>query len=418
MNSIKKSKFRVVELFAGVGGFRIGFNKVEKINKDGSASEKNKWDFVWANQWEPSSKSQDAFKVYETRFGKSEKHSNQDIFTVKKTIIPEHEVLVGGFPCQDYSVARTLSGEKGIEGKKGVLWWEIYKTIEAKKTPYVLLENVDRLLKSPSKMRGRDFGIMLASLDKLGYNVEWRVLNAAELGFPQRRKRVFIFAKKRNLNSSIKDSEYTPKDLVFSKGLFSKTYKVISIKNELETNLPKEDLVYISNNFNFKFYNSGYMSNGKIYTAEIISEQKNIVTIKSILDYESKKDAFIVNDRLDKWKYLKGSKKIERVSNSGFSYIFSEGAIAFPDSIDKPSRTMLTSEGTINRSSHILFDELIHDYRTLTPIEAERLNGFPDNWTSILTPRKRFFMMGNALVCGLVTDISKTLYSIIKSDLN
>ena len=222
MKSINKSKFRVIELFAGVGGFRVGFNGVNKISTNGLASEKKVWDFVWANQWEPSSKSQDAFKVYETRFGSSKNHINKDIFTIDKISIPDHEIMVGGFPCQDYSVARSLSGEKGIEGKKGVLWWEIFKTLETKETPYLLLENVDRLLKSPSKLRGRDFGIMLASLNKLGYNVEWRVLNAAEFGFPQRRKRVFIFGKKRNLNSSKIESKITPKEIVLTKDVFLK----------------------------------------------------------------------------------------------------------------------------------------------------------------------------------------------------
>jgi DNA (cytosine-5)-methyltransferase 1 len=417
MKSINKSKFRVIELFAGVGGFRVGFNGVNKISTNGLASEKKVWDFVWANQWEPSSKSQDAFKVYETRFGSSKNHINKDIFTIDKISIPDHEIMVGGFPCQDYSVARSLSGEKGIEGKKGVLWWEIFKTLETKETPYLLLENVDRLLKSPSKLRGRDFGIMLASLNKLGYNVEWRVLNAAEFGFPQRRKRVFIFGKKRNLNSSKIESKITPKEIVLTKGLFSKSFRTLLIKKENEIELPSEDLVFITNNFKFEFYNSGYMSNGKIYTAEVIPEKLKVVTLSSILDNVSKKDDFIVTNNLNQWKYLKGAKKIERVSISGYIYTFSEGAIAFPDFLDRPSRTMLTSEGTKNRSSHILYDESIKKYRTLTPIEAERLNGFPDNWTSILTNRKRFFMMGNALVCGLVKEISKTIYSIINSDL-
>ena len=182
----------VVELFAGVGGFRCGFNNVSLV--DNEVIEEDNWDFVWANQWEPSTKSQAAYDCYVERFGNPGKHSNEDIATVPKDEIPDHTLLVGGFPCQDYSVARSLSGGKGIEGKKGVLWWEIAKVLEAKQPPFVLLENVDRLLRSPASQRGRDFGIMLRTFLDYGYSVEWRVINAAEYGFPQKRRRVFIFA--------------------------------------------------------------------------------------------------------------------------------------------------------------------------------------------------------------------------------
>lgn len=160
----------VVELFAGVGGFRCGFNNVELIN--GKVLEQDNWNFVWANQWEPSTKSQAAFDCYVERFGESENHVNKDIATVDKSSIPNHTLLVGGFPCQDYSVARSLSNEKGIEGKKGVLWWQIAEVLDEKRPPFVLLENVDRLLRSPSTQRGRDFGIMLRTFLDYGYSVE------------------------------------------------------------------------------------------------------------------------------------------------------------------------------------------------------------------------------------------------------
>ena len=153
-------KLTVVELFAGVGGFRVGLNNITKIDSKNRAIENGKWKFIWANQFEPSTKAQYAFDCYVTRFGK-ENTSNEDINKVKKTLIPKHSLLVGGFPCQDYSVARTLSNEKGIEGKKGVLFWDIRDILVEKETPFVLLENVDRLLKSPSTKRGKDFAIIV-----------------------------------------------------------------------------------------------------------------------------------------------------------------------------------------------------------------------------------------------------------------
>ena len=187
---------KVVELFAGVGGFRIGLNKINAFNKkSGIAIENGKWNFVWANQYEPSTKIQHAYNCYITRFGK-ENHSNMDIHKVDKSSIPDHTLLLGGFPCQDYSVARTLNGEQGIEGKKGVLFWDIKEILKEKRTPFVLLENVDRLLKSPSTKRGRDFAIMLKTFHELGYDVQWRVINAGDYSMPQKRKREFILAYK------------------------------------------------------------------------------------------------------------------------------------------------------------------------------------------------------------------------------
>ena len=116
-------KLKVIELFAGVGGFRLAMEKTQK------------YEIVWSNQWEPSTKMQHASMVYESRFGISN-HSNEDINEiVSRNVeeIPDHDLLVGGFPCQDYSVATTLHNSKGLKGKKGVLWWAIHKIIEGKK---------------------------------------------------------------------------------------------------------------------------------------------------------------------------------------------------------------------------------------------------------------------------------------------
>ncbi|HNA33096.1 MAG TPA: DNA (cytosine-5-)-methyltransferase, partial [Flavobacteriales bacterium] len=176
---------RVAELFAGVGGFRIGLERAGAFQ------------VVWSNQWEPGRRKQHASEVYTARFG-TEHHVCSDIATVPTSDIPDHDLLVGGFPCQDYSVASTLKNAKGLVGRKGVLWWQIHRILDQKKHKprWLLLENVDRLLGSPAGQRGRDFAVMLASLNALGYTVEWRVINAAEHGMPQRRRRVFIFGER------------------------------------------------------------------------------------------------------------------------------------------------------------------------------------------------------------------------------
>jgi DNA (cytosine-5)-methyltransferase 1 len=410
----------VVELFAGVGGFRVGLNNVKLVK--GKVKETPSFDFVWANQWEPSTKAQHAFECYITRFGNTIHHSNEDISKVNKKSIPDHTLLVGGFPCQDYSVARSLSKEQGIQGKKGVLWWEIHDIINVKRPPFILLENVDRLIKSPSKQRGRDFGVMLRSLNDLGYGVEWRIINAADYGFAQRRRRVFVFGFHKNTTYFKQLTNSSLQDILLSKGLFASSFQVKDIKSSNETTINKKtynDLVDVSDHFKFEFLNSGIALKHNILTSEIIPQTKNAKPLSKILQTQDIDSKYFLDKQLNKFQYLKGSKKIAR-SKNGNDYFYSEGAIPFPDPIDRPARTMLTSEGTTNRSTHVIQDVTTGKLRKITPIEAERLNGFPDNWTNTgMTDSRRYFMMGNALVTGIVNEIGIKITEIIEmSDRN
>ncbi|WP_338938546.1 DNA (cytosine-5-)-methyltransferase [Fusobacterium nucleatum] len=410
----------VIELFAGVGGFRVGLNSITKIDSKNKAIENGKWKFIWANQFEPSTKAQYAFDCYVTRFGK-ENTSNEDINKVKKTLIPKHSLLVGGFPCQDYSVARTLSNEKGIEGKKGVLFWDIRDILVEKETPFVLLENVDRLLKSPSTKRGKDFAIMLKTFDELGYNVEWRVLNAARYSMPQKRKRVFIFAYKKVLNYSKNFSENDVN--ILNNNLFNKAFPVKNLEILKEVDLKKyKDVIDVSENYlGGKFLDTGIMINGKVFSSSINEISEPIFSLEQILEISSNfnktLDEFIVeDDKIEKWKYLKSAKKINRISKTGHEYTYSEGTMSFPENLKEPARTMLTSESDLNRSSHIIFDQNIKKYRTLTPIECELIQMFPVNWTDTMPKKKRYFMMGNALVTGIIKRLEPKLREIIESE--
>ena len=409
----------VVELFAGVGGFRCGLNKVELV-KD-KVKENGNWNFVWANQWEPSTKTQDAFECYIKRFGDKDA-SNVDIFQVDKKKIPSHTLLVGGFPCQDYSVAQTLSNSKGIEGKKGVLWWAINDILKAKKPPFVLLENVDRLLLSPAKQRGRDFGIILRSFMDNGYAVQWRIINAGEYGLPQKRRRVFIFAYHKSTEYYKSLSKSNPKDIIFKDGMFVKQFPIKDIELEFNTtNLSKDsfkDLVEVSDKFKAQFYNAGIMINGKVYTSKVVPDCNDIYPLKKIIQHSNIDEKyFLNNEQLEKFKFLKGSKKIPRVMPNGELYNYCEGSMPFPDNLNSPARTMLTSEGGISRTTHIVEDYKTKRIRLLTPIECERINGFPDDWTNTgMTDRKRNFMMGNALVVGIIEKIGNELENIIKRE--
>lgn len=266
--SKKTEQIKVVELFAGVGGFRLGLEQASPNYK-----------IVWSNQWEPSTKTQDASKRYVSRFG-ADSHSNQDIAKVSVNEIPEHDMLVGGFPCQDYSVARTLNKAEGIAGKKGVLWWEIYRILNEKKNKpqYLLLENVDRLLKSPATQKSRDFAIILASLSDLGYIVEWRVINAADYGMPQRRRRVFILAyhKTSPIYKEINKVK-SPTEWIKETGVIAEAFKVSSEGLEKTKLFELEgDLAVLSNKFNKNgtklspFENTGLIINRKVYTRKTV----------------------------------------------------------------------------------------------------------------------------------------------------
>lgn len=413
-------QLRVAELFAGVGGFRLGL--------EGDGKKKNTgYKVVWSNQWEPSTKRQHASEVYVAKFG-DENHSNDDIADVvdnKFDTIREHDLLVGGFPCQDYSVARTLSQAKGIQGKKGVLWWSIYNILEkmerirkGKAPRYLMLENVDRLLKSPAKQRGRDFAVMLSSLADLGYGIEWRIVNAADYGMPQRRRRIFILGYKKGTPQYQALKKSIKKDWVTKIGVAAKAFKTEGAVSENEFNLEK-DTPTVSEKFNRKdpdtspFQNSGVMIERKIYTYKVVPQTQAGITLGDIIEKDDSKvdpSFFIKKEDLNKWIKQKGAKKEKRESKSGFAYNYSEGAMAFPDALDKPSRTIVTGEGgaTPSRFKHVIMTPS-GKYRRLTPLELEKLCMFPHNHTAGQPDAKRAFFMGNALVVGVIERLGKEL---------
>jgi len=458
----EKMTLRVVELFAGVGGFRIGFETANRKKKS------NSFDVIWSNQWEPSTKKQHAAEIYVRQWGMkplldrenfyegkvNDLFVNEDISKIKLKDIPSHDLLCGGFPCQDYSVATTKA--KGLRGKKGVLWWEILRVIKSKMPKYVLLENVDRLLKSPVTQRGRDFAVMLTSLDELGYTVEWRVIDASEYGFPQRRKRIFLIAYSPNsgINKRLIKLEKPEKWLEY--GIIADAFPIKSlqqfftIRNFKLRNNVNDNLADITNNFNINgskkqspFENSGVMVNGVVWTSKTTPHYDNNKSkLKDVIISPSKVgDEFIINPKdITKnkgWKYLKGSKSEKRKGTDGFVYEYKEGAITFPDDLNRPSRTIITGEGGISpsRFKHVIIfkptknqiNRLNLNYvenqrirkelgigksqwiRRLTPIELERLNGFPDDHTIGVTDGKRAFFMGNALVCGVITRIAESI---------
>ena len=457
---------RVVELFAGVGGFRIGFEGPPGEDSPGIHK------VIWANQWEPSTKKQHAAEVYVDRWGLKKSDSdpdvyfsesgevfvNKDIGTISAEEIPEHDILCGGFPCQDYSVAKSASRATGLEGKKGVLWWEIHRILKEKMPDYALLENVDRLLKSPTSQRGRDFAVMLASLDDLGYVVEWRSFSSSDYGYPQRRKRVYILAHApgteghRALTGSSNPSDWLEREGFLAKSFPIKPLEsLFGLPNFRLRSKPDDDLADITKSFKpgkgglSRFQVAGIMAEGVVWTTKVESHfEGEKMNLGDVLQKPRQiADEFVIrpSDMMKEkgWVYLKGAKSEPRRGTDGFTYQYKEGPITFPDALDRPSRTMVTGEGgaTPSRFKHVVefkptkgqverldlrSDESMKArehlgigvskwLRRLTPVELERLNGFPDNHTEGVTDGYRAFFMGNALVCGIVDRIGMSLNS-------
>lgn len=424
-------KLKVLELFAGVGGFRVG---LEHANPD-------LYQTLWSNQWEPSRKSQDAFEVYNYHYTDSE-NINEDITKIPNERFEQMDadMIVGGFPCQDYSVARSKKHEMGIEGKKGVLFWEIIRAVNHIHPKYLILENVDRLLKSPSSQRGRDFAIMLAAFNELNYSVEWRVVNAAEYGMRQRRRRVYFFVYRNdtpfaqkmdkqfevNVEDLLEDEDKYD-DYIFSAGLFARQFPIMqeAYKNRHAYYSLAEDLVDISDNFSGKVWNTGIMRHGRYFTMDTkpTGDEQPIPLKETLQDESAVAEEYYIEDagKLEKFAYLRGPKKLNRQSADGHEYTYAEGGMSPYEDLELPSRTMLTSEGSINRSTHFL--KINGRYRLITPIEAERLQDFDDDWTKYkklsdgsvveVSDRMRMFFMGNALVTGVIKRIGIELEKLV-----
>ena len=458
---------RVVELFAGVGGFKIGFEGPPGESYD------SPFKVIWANQWEPSTKRQHAAEIYSSRWGMKQEDDDPEIFHgddeifVNKDIsgidaneIPDHDLLCGGFPCQDYSVAKTSNKAAGIAGKKGVLWWQIHRILSEKKPDYVLLENVDRLLKSPTAQRGRDFAVMLASLDELGYAVEWREFPASEYGFPQRRRRVYILAYMES--STIGRQIKSPEEWIKSDGVFARAFP---IEENFTFGLPSfnlrkdqdDDLADVSSEFNLvpgrspdsPFLDAGIMISGQVWNTDYrpsFSGTRSVLR-DVLVDPASVPDEYLITAedllREKGWIYLKGAKSEPR-KRGDYEYHYKEGPVTFPDDLDRPSRTIITGEGGsgASRFKHVVEfmpeesqrDRLELDsessqlararlglspeswVRRLTPVELERLNMFPDGHTEGVGDGRRAFLMGNALVIGVIERISRQLARHLESE--
>ena len=416
----------VLELFAGIGGFRVGLEQLANADLGGAF-----YRVIWSNQWEPNSALQHVWRTYERVYGPGS-CVNEDIEQVVQhpETIPDAQMIVGGFPCQDYSVARSLQQAEGIEGQKGALWWSIIRLIQdkeaAENAPTVIfLENVVRLILSRAKRRGSDFAIILQSLSDLGYSVEWRVINAADYGMPQRRRRTFILAYRNG--SPLCHGIDNPTEWIYTTGIMAEAFPIEPSNDTIEGQAikqnPEWDLADISDHFNEEtpqkrvFENAGTMVNGVFYTVKVRPRYDGPrITLGDIVAEtpreEITEEFYLDINSIDSWRREKQGKRIERVSRAtGFKYLYSEGPMIFPDALDKPSRTIITAEGgqSVSRFKHVIEDPVNHRYRRLVPSELEQLDMFPRGHTEGETAVRRAFFIGNSLVCGIVERIGIAL---------
>jgi len=339
--------------------------------------------------------------------------------------------------CQTFSIMRPKNkseGLSGVKGDKGILFWEIHRIAKENKTPYLFLENVDRLLISPAKQKGRDMAVIVKSLNDLDYIVEWRMVNAAEYGMPQKRKRVFIFAYKKDseIANKLFPNGYVVKEeikkILEDNSMFGKSFPIKSIEEkDIKSFELSEDFYDVSEDFNKgnkeknPFLNSGIAINGNVFTIKTETDYNGSYTLlKDIILPDSEiEEEFFADDKetYEKWRKAKDKIHKERINKiTGETYIFKGGAVPFPDKLDSAARTIITSEGgkSASRTTHVINPE--GRLRRLHPIELERIQGFPDNHTKLegVSNAKRGFLLGNALVVGVVERVAKTIQELLK----
>jgi DNA (cytosine-5)-methyltransferase 1 len=353
---------KAISLFAGVGGFdlaleRNGISVVASVEIDKKAQ-----------------------KVLEKHFPNSKLFD--DVCTIEGKDLyelgfePADGILVGGFPCQDLSVAGKRAGLAG--GRSG-LFWEIHRLLAETKTKYFILENVPGLL---SSNEGRDFGIVIGSLAQLGYGVAWRVLDAQHFGVPQRRRRVFIVG-------CLGDDGRTPAQILAiaeGRGRY------------LEKSKQQEKSITTST----------ASSLGDIGVEELINDPILFQATRNenIRIFEKHSPTLAVAGWLRSLHvFSMHGAMIGRSETAG-----PKGSGFFGD--NEPSYTLTASSQA--RHGVVTIAENASMVRRLTPVECERLQGFPDNWTDGQTDGHRYKQMGNAVAVPVIEFLIKNLNEIIK----
>lgn len=368
-------------LFAGIGGFELGINKayVEitnrnavrkgKRNQKGNEAKRKRLESkkgkgvsaqdglpIELSDWSDDPRAphcvgyseidKHALQIYEKYF----KHKNYgDIRKIKPRDLPDFDLLVGGFPCQSFSIA---GKRQGFNDTRGTLFFEIARILKAKRPRLLLIENVKGLL---SHSKGRTFATIIRTLNDLGYDLQWQVLNSKNFGVPQNRERIFIVGHLRG----------TPRPQVFPL-----------------TQNSSEDIILPT------------------ITTRVTADSNGTYVGERPAHKDLKYVGAVMSEKNKKW--LDDGKELSRNFPQG-SRIYDAKGIA---------TTLASQAGGLGAKTGLYAVKGLQKIRRLTPKECERLQGFPDAWTEGVSDTQRYKCLGNAVTVNVVQAIAEKLVNI------
>ena len=364
---MKTENLKAVELFAGIGGFRLGMANANI-------------ETIWANDINELS-----CQVYESNFGKDSLVLG-DINKIPISDIPNHHILTAGFPCQPFSPAGKKLGVRDCV--RGTLFERIVEIIDKKQPKYFFLENVKRLL---TMENGYHFRVILNALSELDYFIEWRIISPISFGIPQNRDRIFIFGTKLN-------SVHINSQLLQNTSVFLTQPDLTDLEN-IEELLEKDMMPIVENKG--KNYNWGIAYKNKMLTL-------NLSTLPDIKPRQKLKD-ILQDDSIVDPQFDFTSDTLERIKKSKAVHRYCHGVelLYNQDGGARLGYTIFGINGiastlTASTSRHYERYKVADKYRRLTNIEYARLMGFPDDWCRIARIYDQYALFGNAIVPACV----------------
>lgn len=310
-----KAPYSLIDLFAGIGGIRLGFDQTGKVQTVFS-SEIDKF----------------AIKTYKANFNDT---PHGDITEIDAETIPDHDILVGGFPCQAFSQAGL---KKGFEDTRGTLFFHIARILKEKQPQAFLLENVKNLR---SHDKGNTLNTIMKTLDEIGYNAQYKVLKARDFGVPQNRERVYIVGFRKDINAT--DFKYpAPLDIQTKLG------------NILEPNVDEK---------------------------------------------------YTISDKL--WQGHQRRKAEHKAAGKGFGYTLFNADSPYTNTI---------SARYYKDGSEILIEQENKNPRRLTPREAARLQGFPDDFTITVSDSQAYKQFGNSVAVPVIHSIAEKMVQVLDTN--
>lgn len=374
---------KFIDLFAGVGGFHEGIRRANP-----------KAECVYSNEWDKH-----AAEVYRKHFGECD---TTDITTVRAEDIPGHDLICGGFPCQAFSVA---GKRRGFEETRGTLFFDILRIARHHRTPYLLLENVKGFLNHDG---GATFHTILRSLDELGYDCQWQVLNSKDFGVPQNRERVFIVGHLRG----------KPRPQVFPIGQTTEGSAGPEASKEAILTGTQTARQYANWGGDFVISQYGETRTSKHSPTIRTPSGGNRMPMVRVKEATSKGYAEAAegdsinlaqpNSATPRGRVGKG---VANTLETGVQQAVVQavdtkqvGKARFTDNVATLGANDYKEPKAVSIENRI---------RRLTPVECERLQGFPDGWTEGQSDTQRYKQMGNAVTVNVVEAVASRIFQSI-----